>query len=132
MSNLPVAGAEDDIQSRQRRELLALRSVWGSLECRAIAGRQPIRGIPALRPLMGSTTRSQEAGRTPQSSGRHMDTRHGESNRNRLVRELRELIAALDRRVPHIEREGEVQIALDAAALRARAVARLADLEEEP
>lgn len=61
-----------------------------------------------------------------------MDTRHGESNRNRLVRELRELIAALDRRVPHIEREGEVQIALDAAALRARAVARLAALEEEP
>lgn len=61
-----------------------------------------------------------------------MNTRQGESNRNRLVRELRELIAALDRRVPHIEREGEMQIALDAAALRARAVARLADLEEEP
>ena len=61
-----------------------------------------------------------------------MDTSRSETNRNRLVRELRELIAALDRRVPHIEREGEMQIALDAATLRARAVARLADLEEEP
>jgi hypothetical protein len=48
------------------------------------------------------------------------------------VRELRELIAALDRRVPHIEREGEVQIARDAATLREKALARLAVLEGEP
>jgi hypothetical protein len=37
----------------------------------------------------------------------------------------------LDRRVPQIEREGERQIAADAAALRAMAVARLIDLERE-
>jgi hypothetical protein len=61
-----------------------------------------------------------------------MDPSHVESNRSRLVRELRELIEALDRRVPHIEREGEVQIALEAASLREKAVARLAALEREP
>ena len=61
-----------------------------------------------------------------------MDSSHSESSRSRLVRELRELIAALDRRVPHIEREGEVQIARDAATLREKALARLAVLEGEP
>ena len=45
-----------------------------------------------------------------------------------LVRELRELIAALDRRVPRVEQAGEAEIARDAAALRARAVRRLEEL----
>jgi hypothetical protein len=42
---------------------------------------------------------------------------------------LRELIDALDRRVPHIERTGEVQIARDAASLREKALTRIAALE---
>jgi hypothetical protein len=42
---------------------------------------------------------------------------------------LRELIEALDRRVPHIERTGEVQIARDAANLREKALTRIAALE---
>jgi hypothetical protein len=42
---------------------------------------------------------------------------------------LRELIEALDRRVPHIERAGEVQIARDAASLREKALTRIAALE---
>jgi hypothetical protein len=42
---------------------------------------------------------------------------------------LRELIDALDRRVPHIERTGEVQIARDAASLREKALTRIAVLE---
>jgi hypothetical protein len=46
-----------------------------------------------------------------------------------LVAHLRELVDAIDRRVPHLEREGETQIAADAAELRARAVARIAALE---
>jgi hypothetical protein len=46
-----------------------------------------------------------------------------------LVRELRELIAALDRRLPRVEQAGEASIARDAAALREKAVARLAELE---
>lgn len=45
-----------------------------------------------------------------------------------LARELEELIAALDRRVPRVERAGEADIARDAAALRAKAVERLAEL----
>jgi hypothetical protein len=36
------------------------------------------------------------------------------------IRHLRELIAALDKRQPHIERVGETAIARDAAALRRR------------
>jgi hypothetical protein len=46
-----------------------------------------------------------------------------------LIRHLRELIEALDRRAPHIEGHGEMEIAREAAALKARAVARLAELE---
>lgn len=46
-----------------------------------------------------------------------------------LLRELEELIAALDRRVPRIELAGEAVIARDAAALRERAQARIAQIE---
>ena len=46
-------------------------------------------------------------------------------------RELRELIAALDRRVPRVERAGEPAIARDAAALREKAVNRLAEITEQ-
>ena len=42
---------------------------------------------------------------------------------------LRELIEALDRRVPHMERTGEIQIARDAASLREKALKRIAALE---
>jgi hypothetical protein len=42
-----------------------------------------------------------------------------------VVAALRELIAALDRRVPHIERTGERQIASDAESLRSTAVKRI-------
>ena len=45
-----------------------------------------------------------------------------------LVRTLEELIAALDRRMPHLEREGEDTIVRDAAILREKAVSRLMDL----
>jgi hypothetical protein len=47
-----------------------------------------------------------------------------------LARELTDLIAALDRRVPRVEQAGEIAIAREAAALRARAVERLAELNE--
>ena len=51
-------------------------------------------------------------------------------NTGELARELEELIAALDRRVPRVEQAGEVSIAREAAALRARAVKRLGELVE--
>jgi len=50
-------------------------------------------------------------------------------DRKLQIRHLRELISALDRRVPHIERVGEVKIARDAAALRDKALKRIAALE---
>ena len=49
-----------------------------------------------------------------------------------LIERLRELIAALERRVPQLQRPGEKQIARDAATLRTRAEARLAELDRKP
>jgi hypothetical protein len=46
-----------------------------------------------------------------------------------LVQDLRELIAALDRRMPRIEREGERAIANDARGLKRAALKRLEELE---
>lgn len=56
---------------------------------------------------------------------------HMALNTRRLLRELKELIAALDRRVPRVERAGEAKIAREAAALRAKALKRIAELERE-
>ena len=47
----------------------------------------------------------------------------------RTLHDLHELIAALDRRVPQVERGGEASIARTAAKLRDEASARVADLE---
>jgi hypothetical protein len=52
-----------------------------------------------------------------------------ESDRTRKLRHLHELIAALDRRVPHVERIGEIDIARDGRALREKALQRIAELE---
>ncbi len=46
-----------------------------------------------------------------------------------LVRDLRELIAALDRRMPRIEREREYAIARDAQGLKRAALKRIGELE---
>ena len=50
-------------------------------------------------------------------------------DRSRTLRHLRELIAALDRRVPHVERVGEIAIAREGRALREKALQRIAELE---
>jgi len=50
---------------------------------------------------------------------------------SRAIRELLELIAALDRRLPQVERAGEEAIAHDAAALKARALKRIEELERD-
>ena len=52
-------------------------------------------------------------------------------SRSHAVRELLELIAALDRRAPQALRAGETSIARDAAALKARALKRINELEGE-
>jgi hypothetical protein len=48
------------------------------------------------------------------------------------IRILRELVAALDRRVPQVQRAGEAAIADSAATLKARALERIALLAGAP
>ena len=66
---------------------------------------------------------------TPMTSKKQAEPQTN-ADRARQIRHLRELIAALDRRVPHVERSGEAAIARDAAALRDKALKRIAALEE--
>jgi hypothetical protein len=53
------------------------------------------------------------------------------ANRTRALRDLRELVEALDRRLPRVERAGEAAVARDAAALREKAMKRILQLEAE-
>jgi hypothetical protein len=62
---------------------------------------------------------------------RQPGTRARNANPCRQISHLRELIDALDRRVPRIERLGERQIAHDAAQLKERALKRIAELDGE-
>ena len=52
-------------------------------------------------------------------------------SKRKMIRDLYELISALDRRVPRVERSGESAIARDARPLRAEAAKRIADLERD-
>jgi hypothetical protein len=52
-----------------------------------------------------------------------------EPTSQQVIEHLRELIIALDRRVPHLERTGEAEIARNAAALRHAALERITELE---
>lgn len=61
----------------------------------------------------------------------HDDNTPDVSNRARLAA-LAELIDALDRRVPHVERLGETRIAKEAAGLREEAVRRMEELKAAP
>jgi hypothetical protein len=55
----------------------------------------------------------------------------GETPAMRTLRQLHELVTALDSRVPQVERVGEVAIARAAASLRAAALTRIEELERE-
>jgi hypothetical protein len=57
------------------------------------------------------------------------DTPESDADGTRLIHRLEELIASLDSRVPHLEREGEIQIARDTAALRDKTLRRLEQLK---
>ena len=46
-----------------------------------------------------------------------------------LLEDLHELVAALERRVPRLERDGERGIARDAERLKTEAIRRIAELE---
>jgi len=51
--------------------------------------------------------------------------------RSAAVRELFELLDALDRLVPHLEQAGEAEIGRDAAVLKARALKHVQEIEAE-
>ena len=53
----------------------------------------------------------------------------GPAGRPSVIDDLRDLITALDRRTPQLERKGERDIAIAAAALRAEALHRIAELD---
>jgi hypothetical protein len=98
---MPIVGNRHQNEGTRRRYLLALHELRRGLERHATPA-----GTTARDVLMTPTTRTQ------------------------LVRQLRELIAALDRRVPHVERAGEAAIARDAALLKAKALKRIAEIED--
>jgi hypothetical protein len=100
MSGLPLVVDRDDREDSRRGQLLALPRLRRSMERRSFPDAC---GASARRSLA--------------------------MMRNGLVRDLQELIEALDRRVPHAERPGEASIARDAAALKAQALKRLEELE---
>jgi hypothetical protein len=52
-----------------------------------------------------------------------------ETPRARTIRELHELVMALDRRIPQVERVGEAAIARASAALKSAAMRRIEELE---
>ena len=54
-----------------------------------------------------------------------------EIDRARIIGELHELVAALDRRVPQVDRIGEAGIARAAAALRGEALKRIEELARD-
>jgi hypothetical protein len=67
---------------------------------------------------------------TPREAGSMKDeSRLERSSRERTLVALKELIEALDRRVPRVERVGELRIATEAMALRSDAARRIAQLQ---
>jgi len=51
------------------------------------------------------------------------------SDRDEMIENLRELVRAIDKRRWHLDHDGEAEIARDAAALRQKAIERIAELE---
>jgi hypothetical protein len=69
---------------------------------------------------------SRLAARTAMASPLHRPTAPTQLE---TIEHLRELVDAIDKRSWHFERKGEVDIARDAAALRKKALERIAELE---
>jgi hypothetical protein len=110
-------GAENlvtDVESRQQTRLQLLR--WAS-------GLTPVYAEGALHRAHPAALATEALpGPSPQRPSTDQE-------RTDLRRRLRDLIAALDRRVPYFNRDGELEIVRDAAVLRRQAQDRLARLE---
>jgi hypothetical protein len=59
----------------------------------------------------------------------HKDRLANASTRQEMIENLRELVKAIDKRARHLGQDGETEIARDAAALRQKAIERIAELE---
>jgi hypothetical protein len=101
VSDVRIVVHYDDRQESRRQQLLALHGLRRRLE-------------PRAQPACSRWSKQMAMTMTP----------------HELACELRELIDALDRRVPRVERAGEASIARDAAELRAKAVRRLRELRD--
>jgi hypothetical protein len=110
-------------RGRQRGRLLEVSTVWSPV------GPNPPgkRG----RVFSASLATSRVVRRHTQRPVLTSEQTTADNGRTRIVRELQELIAALDRRVPQVERVGELAIARSAATLRDEALRRIATLERE-
>jgi hypothetical protein len=110
----------DIVRSRRTRNLSQV-SVIGDRDQGEEPGRRQLLAVHDMRRNMARVTDGDQStscgsmAMTPSSA----------------VRELLELIAALDRRMPQVQRAGEASIARDAAALKARALKRIEELERE-
>jgi hypothetical protein len=86
-------------------------------------GEEPeCRQLLAMHAVRRDLERFAVAGAATQAMGAEMI-------RTDFIRDLHELIAALDRRIPQVERAGEAAIARDATVLRDKALQLLADLK---
>jgi len=103
-----------DIESRQQTHVQLLR--WAS-------GLTPVYAEGALHRAHPAALAFEAA------QGPSPDRPATDQERTDLRRRLRDLIAALDRRVPYFDRDGEHRIVRDAAVLKQQAQDRIAELE---
>ena len=113
-ANAPERLLVTAVESRQQTHLQLLR--WAS-------GLTPVYAEGALH-------RAHPAARASEApQGPPPDRPSTDQERTDLRRRLRDLIAALDRRVPYFDRDGEHHIVRDAAVLKRQAQDRIAELE---
>ena len=103
-----------DVESRQQTHLQLLR--WAS-------GLTPVYAEGALHRAHPAAPASEAPQHSPE------DGPSTDQERSDVRRRLRDLIAALDRRVPYFDRDGEFEIVRDAAVLKRQAQDRIAELE---
>ena len=103
-----------DVESRQQTHVQLLR--WAS-------GLTPVYAEGALHRAHAAAAPSAAP---PDPAPDRPST---DQERKDLRKRLRDLISALDRRVPHFDRDGEHRIVRDAAVLKRQAEDRIAELE---
>jgi hypothetical protein len=93
--------------------------------------------VHEVRMVLGGGVRRAAAHRTRSTPTQYGEecpmtesTNHAAAHVKEMLADLSRLIEALDRRVPHLERLGEEQIARDAAELRQQAVSLIHRLEQ--